>query len=368
MLRLPRAARLLAAASLAGACGDPGVTTGFSTAPPTTIAETSSAGSTGSTGSTSSTAESGGASSADSGSGSASTWDMGPPPDFGGQPAGCQGKIDFVFVISSWYSMDLFQAQLNEAFPKFAQIIGNEFVEFDHHIMVVDAGWTAGGLETDCWQCYKSNQCGEGCEDCGGPADYPCDEETTPCDSTPGAGVTLPANFNASNKRCVLFGDNRYIIKEEPDLEEAFTCIATLGAGPKTDVAMQSLTAALQPKILSADGCNAGFLRDEALLVVVVVQGHADSLSPGNAQTWWDFLLEKKGGNPDAIVALVLSNDLDTPNPVCPGGKLFWNPLHAFADTVTHGRFMSICEPSYVDFFQQGADLILDQCSLLVPQ
>ena len=44
MLRLPRATRLLAAASLAGACGDPGVTTGFTTAPPTTIAETGSTG------------------------------------------------------------------------------------------------------------------------------------------------------------------------------------------------------------------------------------------------------------------------------------------------------------------------------------
>jgi hypothetical protein len=34
-----------------------------------------------------------------------STLDMGLIPDFGGQPIGCQGKIDFLFVISSWYSM-----------------------------------------------------------------------------------------------------------------------------------------------------------------------------------------------------------------------------------------------------------------------
>jgi len=293
---------------------------------------------------------------------------MGTPPDFGGQPAGCQGKIDFVFVISSWYAMELNQAQLDEAFPKFAQIIGDEFVDFDYHIMTVDAGYTSGGLEPACWLCYKSNNCGEGCEDCGGPKDYPCDEETTPCDSTPGAGVTLPANFNASNKRCDLYGGNRYIIKEEPKLVDAFTCIATLGAGPKTAVAMHSLTAALQPEMLSDGGCNAGFLREEALLVVVILQGHSDDLSPGNAESWWQFLLEKKGGDPEAIVALVLSNDLDTADPVCPGEKYFLNPLHAFADTVTHGRFMSICEPSYVEFFQQGADLILDQCALLVPQ
>ena len=178
----------------------------------------------------------------------------------------------------------------------------------------------------------------------------------------------MPANFNASNKRCPLFGGNRYIIKDEPDLEDAFTCIADLGGGPKEPVGLESLMAALQPEILGDGGCNAGFLRDEALLVVVLLHGDTDSLSPGDAESWWQFLLEKKGGDPEAIVALVLSNDLDTPDPICPGNKHFINPLHAFADTVTHGRFMSICVPSYVDFFQQGADLILDQCALLVPQ
>jgi hypothetical protein len=48
-----------------------------------------------------------------------STLDMGVVPDFGGQPIGCQGKIDFLFVISSWYSMKANQVQLQEAFPAF---------------------------------------------------------------------------------------------------------------------------------------------------------------------------------------------------------------------------------------------------------
>lgn len=295
---------------------------------------------------------------------------MGPPPDFGGQPKGCQGKIDFVFVISSWYGMQLHQAQLAEAFPKFAEIIGAEFVDFDYHIMVVDAASTSGGLEPLCMQCYMSNQCGEGCEQCGGPKDYPCDEETTPCDSTPGAGVTMPANFGASNKRCDVFGGNRYIVKDDPNFVDTFTCIATLGGGPKTPVGMQSLTAALQPEMLSDDGCNAGFLRDDALLVVVFVHREFDDNSPGTPQTWTKFLLDKKGNNPDAIVALIMSADVDLPESVCqpPEPMAQDNRLRLFADTVPNGRFLSICEPSYVDFFQQGADLILDQCSLLVPQ
>jgi hypothetical protein len=63
-------------------------------------------------------------------------------PDFGGQPIGCQGKIDFLFVISSWYSMKANQVQLQEAFPAFTAMLEDEFADFDYHIMVVDAVWS----------------------------------------------------------------------------------------------------------------------------------------------------------------------------------------------------------------------------------
>jgi hypothetical protein len=180
----------------------------------------------------------------------------------------------------------------------------------------------------------------------------------------------MPANFDASNKRCSLYGDNRYIIKDEPNLDETFQCIATLGGGPKTPVGMWSLMDGLQPEILSDGGCNAGFLRDEALLVVVFLHGTPDDLSPGNPQSWWEFLLSRKNGNPEAIVALVVTADLDQPNPLCQGDPEpeKSNRLHVLADTVTHGRYLSVCTPSYLEFLEQGADLILDQCALLVPQ
>lgn len=293
---------------------------------------------------------------------------MGLVPDFGGDPPGCQGKIDFVFVISSWYSSQLSQEQLNEAFPIFTQSLREEFADFDYHVMVVDAGHTGGGLPA-CSSCYDPDNCPDmGCACYGGPEDYPCQEETDPCDSTPGAGVTLPANFDASNKRCLLYGGKRYIVKDEPNLDEAFKCIATLGGGPKTPVGVWSLMDALQPEILSDGGCNSGFLREEALLVVVFIHPDWDDISPGNPQTWWEFLLAKKGGNPEAIVTLVITNDVDGPDAMCPGPWQPNNRLRALADTVTHGRFLSVCAPSYLDFFDQGADLVLDQCSLLVPQ
>jgi len=373
MLRLPLSP--VAALSLALACGDPGAATGFSSAPTTTVAGsetgeasagTASTGSTSTSSTSTSTGTDSGGGPGGSGSSSAGVFDMGTPPDFAGNPAGCQGKVDFLFVISSSESEGFQQVQLKAAFPEFIKIIESDFNDFDYHIMVVDATGTTGRLP-GCDSCYMCINCGEGCESFGGPKDYPCDLEATFCDWSPGAGVTMPRNFGASNKRCNLFGDHRYIIKGEPNLTEAFTCIATLGAGPKTSSAMGVLDKyALEPDILSEDGCNAGFLRDEALLVVVVVQ-RTNELWAQGPPVWWASLLEKKNGNADAIVVMVISYDNDVPGHLCPGDMEPSNLLREFT-TLANGRYLSSCAPSYVPFLKEGADLILDRCALLVPQ
>ena len=120
------------------------------------------------------------------------------------------------------------------------------------------------------------------------------------CDVTSGAGVTITGNFNATNKRCDLFGGNRYIVKGEPDPEAMFKCIATVGEGPKTPVPMTVMQHALEPDMLSG-GCNDGFLRKDALLAVVVLNGEQDNLTPGTPQDWYDALVAAKGGNKEAV-------------------------------------------------------------------
>lgn len=352
--------------------------TGFTTAPPTTLppqdetAESSSSPPAGGSSSSSTTEDSGSGHGSEGSNTSAAhmTSTGSPVPDFGtAAPPGCQGKIDFLFVISSWYSMKSHQAQLQEAFPAFIEIIESDFTDFDYHIMVVDAAGI-GGL-SDCKWCYTCQNVtcdGPGCSDWGGPADYPCNEEYQACDWYEGAGVTMPGNFGASNKRCELHGDGqRYIIKSEPNLEEAFQCISMLGEGPKPGPPIYSMMAALQPEMLGPGGCNEGFLREDALLVVVVIQGQTDDITPGYPKDWWYFLQEKKGYNKDAIVALVISQDSTEPDAWCEGFEQL-NTLRTFADTVKHGRFESICAPTYVPFLQEGAELILDLCSQLIPQ
>ena len=371
-MRPRQVAVLSAALELLPGCGDGVASSSFTSGPhpvTSTASSSSTSGST-STGSSGSTigedSGSGAVSASGTTTGNMSTLDMGPIPDFGAQPIGCQGKIDFLFVISSYYNMKTVQVQLQEAFPAFTSMLADEFADFDYHIMVVDSAANAL-LEPVCDDCYMCIGCKmPGCADFGGPPDYPCDEIKTECDVMTGAGVTITGNFGATNKRCELFGGNRYIIKGEPDPTAAFKCIATVGEGPKTDLPMTSMQAALKPDMVSG-GCNDGFLRKDALLAVVILNGDQDNGTPGTPQDWYEALVAAKGGNEEAIVTLVLSNDLDLPNPKCPGIESGPNPLRLFAEAGLHGRFETMCVSSYVDYLKTMAATIIEQCSLLIP-
>jgi hypothetical protein len=230
--------------------------------------------------------------------------------------------------------------------------------------MVVDAG-TNALLGEKCYDCEV--MCG-GCQVPGCPEDYPCGPFVE-CDVTEGAGVTVVGNFGGSNKRCELATEHRYITTaDDATLADSFACIATLGEGPKTPVSAESMVSAVQPEILST-GCNAGFVRPDALLVVVVIQAMPRTTAArARRQTWYDALVTVKGGNEEAVVVLVISDDSELPDKVCdymPGGK---NTLLAFANTAAHGRFLSVCEEDYGPFLKEGAALALDQCAVLVPQ
>jgi hypothetical protein len=288
---------------------------------------------------------------------------VGTSPDFDPTPIGCQGKIDFLFVISSHFEMKTYQDRLKAAFPTFVGLLGQELADFDYQIMVVDAGTNA--LLNGCDDCYM--MCG-GCQVPGCPEDYPCDGQFVECDITEGAGVTITGNFGATNKRCELATEHRYITTaDEATLGESFACIATLGEGPKTPVEAEAMVAAVQPEILST-GCNAGFVRPDALLVVVVIGGTQDGLSPGTPASWYDALVSAKGGNEEAVVVLVISDEVNNPDGPCPYQGPTPNPLQVLVDTAAHGRFLPVCVDDYSPFLTEGAALALDQCAVLVPQ
>src|SRR5690606_33514882 len=125
--------------------------------------------------------------------------------------------------------------------------------------------------------CKWGNQDLKGKPCCSAP-DYPCQDLdlVTACDWAWGAGTVFPAGTDGeANKPCPIDGGRRYLVKGQSNLEETFACIATVGASGY-DLLGQALTAAMQSYINGPGGCNNGFLRKDALLMVTFIANTAD--------------------------------------------------------------------------------------------
>ena len=285
-------------------------------------------------------------------------WDMGAPVDFGSvQPAGCQGKIDFLFVISADGHMDNDQGKLLAAFPEFMAAIEAQLPGFDFHILSANTNKNIDLV--DCSVCTDS------CDPHGEPP-Y-CGAKFSLCDKTIGASVVFPTGEDASNRRCELDSGLRYITSGQQDLGAAFSCIAQVGTDGGS-VAGQAMVEALAPAINDAsdeDACNRGFLRDDALLVVTIIQGDYDDISLGTPDKWVAALRAAKHDDDDAFAVLVLTTDVDVGY-----GQLCWpddfspnkNRLRLLAEGVEHGFIGSICVDSFVPFFTEHVAHLAELC------
>ncbi len=346
-------------ASSFGGMTQPGVSTASAGSAESTAAESSSSGSAADSSSSTSSTSSTSASSDSDGI----VWDMG-MPDFGPQqPAGCEGKIDFLFVISAEGTMKDDQEGLIASFPGFMATIKDQLPDFDVQILVADPDekW----LLTDCALCTDD------CDPQGAPP-Y-CGAMLTPCDKKIGAGLTFPSGIAASNRRCELDSGRRYITAGQQNLDEAFACMAQVGTGGAGTTG-QAMVAALRPEINDPDdeyACNSGFLRKDALLVVTIIQDTYDVDSLGTVDDWIAALRTAKNGDDDAFMVLVLTTDVDLgymqhclPNQY----NQTPNRLRTLANDVEHGFVGSICMPEgYGDWFKERVTYLVDLCDDFVP-
>ncbi|WP_434423103.1 hypothetical protein [Nannocystis pusilla] len=292
-------------------------------------------------------------------------------PDFGEvAPNGCQGKVDIIFAISTQYTMEFAQPRLLAALPEFAQALEDELGGFDLHVLVTDSAYSWS--MHDCALCQDAADC-----DPSGEPDL-CGATLDECDFTLGAGQTFASETGSSGRRCKLAGGHRYITREEPDLPAAFDCLARVGWGGPSPVPFDSILAALDHPLIeeSADlngpgGCNEGFLRDDALLLVVVIQDTYDQDSEGGPYQWTKALYAVKGGDEDAVFALAITTDADLSPSLCfPGEPPY--PKHRIRifvdDYIKHGKIDSICAPSYGIFFKETAAQVAALCDQFIPK
>jgi hypothetical protein len=276
----------------------------------------------------------------------------------GSAPGGCE-KIDFVFVVDNSVSMENEQAQLVAAFPGFISTIESTVnAGSDHHIMVVD---------TDEWgRCNTANPwtgIDPGSDTCNAYIQNTTFEE---CDRTLGAGVVHPAGKFTDNTVCPFPAGRRYLASGDADVAATFACAAKVGvAGHSAERPMDALLAALQPGINAAGGCNDGFLRDDALLVVTFISDDLNYEDAGDPQSWFDAVVAAKNGDEEAVAVVGFTPAFAE----CAGGSgtikgEHWKEL---VEKFTFQLHAPVCSGDYAAAFAEAVQIVDESCDQFQP-
>ena len=192
---------------------------------------------------------------------------------------------------------------------------------------------------------------------CPGAPEFDC--QTPPptlCDITLGGGVIAPMGEAASNQDCALATDARFIEASEPDLLEAFSCVAQVGTHGSNHIG-DALAAAVSPSLNGPGRCNEGFLRDDALLMVTLITPGDDDSKNGTVQDWYEAILAAENGNPEAVVMFVIGN------PICP---LYDEPCQ-LAIRFPKVEIQHLYADDYGPGFDAAASLVEEACDALIP-
>jgi len=293
-----------------------------------------------------------------SSSGDGPRLDLGMGDDIGGGDS-CS-KIDFIFALDTSGWMVEYYPSLEAALPHFIDTIDEMFPNVDLHIIVAN---TSGMWGT--WKC-PINLCSleDGCEAIDEP-DYPCDvvheiEKMPECDREYGSGVTFPTGRDATNSRCELVGGRRYMTREEPDLKESFLCIASQGYAGRREATGWASARAVSYDLNRPGGCNEGFLREDAHLVVVMLSYGGSYYSPFSPKVWADMVIDAKGGDQEAVSLIAFLNHSSLPGKVCKAEAE--SMLIAYSEYFDHRLVRNLCEEGYEEEFDAGMEMVKAQC------
>ncbi len=359
-------------AALLTACGAPEQQVATSTGITTVQPGESSGESSNSTGSSSS---SGGAVENSTSTSTGSTSEALPPdmPGFEtlGPVKGC-GKIDILFVINDGGRIDGPQPKKEEAYDAlsirngttaFLAAMQEQASEYDLHVMVVkgDPLWEGTNAPSDC--CVPDKPCDE-----LGP--YPCDPPfglTNDCDYTLGAGVRYPAGFMASNRDCELAGDHRYLTEAQDDFAATFECILNVGQTGGEQRHLAAMVQAVGPALNVPGGCNEGFLRPDAMLVVVILTSSPDLHSPGTPAGLAASLIAAKNGYVGGIVVVGIIDSIDYESIPDPCGDDPDDRTRKFVEDFPNHVLGSYCAPDIGTNLVQAVDVIQKACAEFTP-
>ncbi|MEM6993583.1 MAG: hypothetical protein AAF721_23925 [Myxococcota bacterium] len=266
-------------------------------------------------------------------------FDVGAPLGEPLQSSGCPA-VDLLFVIDNSGSMGDEQLNLAASFPGFIDGISDLLgPATDYHVGVV----TTDAYEWNAPECQSLG------------------------------GLTVRTGGDLSSAAaCGPFASGRNFMTVDDDLDQAFSCAARVGIdGAGIERPMEALQGALLDPMEVNGACNQGFLRDDALLVVVLITDEEDAGdSLGDPTDWYDTVLDAKGGDEDAVVMLSLIGH-DKPNECIAAqwtgmmGAEIAPRLLAFTGLFEHGIVGDVCAADYGAFFADAVEGIADACGII---
>lgn len=276
-------------------------------------------------------------------------------PDGNPGAKGCR-KVDLLFVVDDSASMTDQQVKLTEAFPAFMATIDAALVAqkgIDYHVGVVSP--EMGGEDMCIFGLCAEGHRGRLLHE---PDRIPCDAE--------------PAG--------------RWIETGPVDrVTDEFECIASIRGQDFIEMPLEAARAALTDRVTDAEGYNAGFLRDDALLVVVVLSDEDDQSRMHAPETWDPFfgpgpvtpvsglyqaLVDVKGGDPQGLVVVVLAGDADTGCDDDDGEPIVTKAprLHELLDLAAPNSYWGdLCGDALTQPLQDALEVIDFGCEEFVP-
>lgn len=209
-------------------------------------------------------------------------------------------KMDILFIIDDSGSMGEEQGNLSQNFPQFIEVLDNYMTA------------NGGGLD------YRV-----AVTTTGRDLDYVIEPEPVP--GFPVVFPPIPMSESGDNgvmrQECGM--TKRWIDGADGDVANTFSCVANVGTGgPSLEMPLYATQLALGDRI--ADGTNAGFLRDDALLGVIILtdeddcsrddnnftigndqcgSGNSDYLPPSDTVAFLDQLTGSRGRWATAVIA-----------------------------------------------------------------
>ena len=124
---------------------------------------------------------------------------------------------------------------------------------------------------------------------------------------------------------------------------------------------------AVGPALNAPDGCNAGFLRPDAMLVVVVLTDYEDTKSPGTPEGLAASLIAAKEGYTDGIVVVGILETVqpDPPDDDC--GDFPEDRTRKFVEGFPNHALGSICDPDIGVNLVEAIEVIETACAEFAP-